>query len=64
MKEGRLLHVMLIGMIIMVLSIWGHELYVLQNTPYDNTMWEQKIEQIKNDGDLFVGYYSALSERH
>lgn len=63
MKEGRLLNVMLIGMIIMVLSIWGYKLYTMHDTSYDNTMWEQKIEQIKNDGDLFVGYYSALSER-
>ena len=50
-------------MIIMVLSIWGYELYTMHDTSYDNTMWEQKIEQIKNDGDLFVGYYSALSAR-
>ena len=63
MKEGRILNVMLIGMIIMVLSIWGYELCTMHDTSYDNTMWEQKIEQIKNDGDLFVGYYSALSER-
>ena len=63
MRENSLINMLLVVAVVIVVSIWGIELYSQFNTPYDNTAWEQTIDELKDGGDLFVGYYSAMSER-